>query len=113
MAAATLSDLVFRIREVSGGRSDLLTLQERGRRLTTSTADFLRGVHSLALALEARGLSGGQRVAIFFENRPEWHMVDLACQLIGAVTVPIPPESPQQTCGFRAPQQRQQPGVLW
>lgn len=100
MAVTTLSDLVFHIREVSGGRPDLLIVRERGRRLAQSTADFLRGVHSLALALEARGLHAGERVAIFFENRPEWHMVDLACQLIGAVTVPISPELPQPQVGF-------------
>ena len=100
MLVATLSDLVFQVREVSSGRSDLLTVHEHGRRQPLSTADFLRGVHSLALALDARGLTPEDRVAIYFENRPEWHIVDFACQLLGASTVPISPSLPPQQVGF-------------
>ena len=100
MPVVTLSDLVFHVREISGGRSDLLTIREHGRRQPLSTADFLRGVHSLAVALEARGLAQGDRVTIFFENRPEWHIVDFACQLLGVTTVPVSPTLPEQQVGF-------------
>ena len=62
MLVKTLSDLIFRIREISSGSSDLLTFCTEGRRETLSTADFLRGIHSLALALEASGLTRGDRV---------------------------------------------------
>jgi long-subunit acyl-CoA synthetase (AMP-forming) len=31
----------------------------------------------------------GDRVAILSENRPEWALTDLACQMIGLATVPI------------------------
>lgn len=96
----TLADLVFHIRERSAGRPGLLTCRRQGRRETLSTSDVLRGIHSLALALEARGLEAGQRVAIFSEARPEWHLVDLACQLLGAVTVPIDPAADRDLTGF-------------
>ncbi len=97
MAVATLSDLVFRIREVSAGRTELLSVRLEGGRETLSASDFLSNVHSLALALEDHGVGPGDRVAIFSENRPEWPVVDFACQLLGAPTVPLYPTlSPQQ-----------------
>ena len=100
MPNGTLSDLVFRVREISSGRSDLLSMLAGGRREALSTADYLRGVHSLALALETRGLVKGEPVAIFAENRPEWHIVDFACQLLGAPTVPLDPSVDRQRVGF-------------
>ena len=96
----TLSDLVFRIREISSGSSDLLSFRAGNRRETLSTADFLRSTHSLAVALEARGLRQGERVAIYSENRPEWHMVDFACQLLGAITVSVPANLSPAPVGF-------------
>lgn len=46
-------------------------------------------VERLALALHARGLRSGDRLAILSENRPEWAMADFACALLGVVSVPI------------------------
>ena len=100
MTVRTLSDLVFRVREISSGRSDLLSFHSEERREALSTADFLRGIHSLLLALEIRGLSLGDRVAIFSDNRPEWHVVDFACQLLGVQSVPIPTGLSPQQVGF-------------
>ncbi len=97
MAVGTLSDLVFRVREVSAGRTELLSVRLDGSRETLSASDFVSNVHSLALALEELGVGAGDRVAIFSENRPEWPVVDFACQLLGAPTVPLYPTlSPQQ-----------------
>ncbi len=100
MAVRTLSDLVLRIRKQSAGRPDLLSINRGSQKETISTADFLSGIHALALALEARGLKKGARVAIWSENRPEWHLVDFACQLLGLVTVPIYPSLNQEAVGF-------------
>jgi len=46
-------------------------------------------VERLALALHARGLQAGDRLAILSENRPEWAIADFACAILGAVSVPI------------------------
>ncbi len=100
MSIATLSDLVFHVREISSGRPDLLSTFSAGRREDLSASDFLRSIHSLALALEERGLARGERVAIFSESRPEWHVVDFACQLLGAPTVPLYPALDRQQVGF-------------
>lgn len=51
--------------------------------------DFSDKTYSLAAYLLAKGLRSGDRVAILSENRPEWAMVDIACQIIGVATVPI------------------------
>jgi long-chain acyl-CoA synthetase len=100
MEVYTLADLVFRVREVSAGRPELLTVRHGDRRESLSATDFLRQIHSLALALEARGLEPGERVAIFSESRPEWQVADLACQLLGLVTVPIYPGSPPSQVAY-------------
>ena len=85
----SLNELVFRIREASAARGDLVAITRGERTTTVSTTDFLREIHALAVALDDAGLEHGERVAIYCENRPEWHVVDLACQLLGAPTVPI------------------------
>ncbi len=46
-------------------------------------------VERLALALHARGLRAGDRLAILSENRPEWAVTDFACAVLGLVSVPI------------------------
>jgi len=100
MSVRTLSDLIFHVRDISTGRPALLTVRMPARREAVSATDFLRNVHSLALALEARGLVKGERVAIFSESRPEWHVADFACQLLGAPTVPLIPTSPARQVGY-------------
>ena len=85
----TLSDLVFHVLDHSAGRPDLLATKRKRRVEVLSTSDFLGNIHSLAIALEKQGVQPGQRVALFSENRPEWHVVDFACHLLGAVPVPI------------------------
>ncbi|MCT3011113.1 long-chain fatty acid--CoA ligase [Propionibacterium freudenreichii] len=43
----------------------------------------------IAAALMYSGVEKGDRVGFYSRNRPEWTQVDLACQFIGAVSVPI------------------------
>ena len=100
MSIQTLSDLVFHLRDLSTGRPDLLTVRWPVRRESVSSADFLRGIHSLVLALEEHGLERGDRVAIYSETRPEWHTVDFACQLLGLVSVPLNPDLESKQLGF-------------
>ncbi len=66
-------------------------------------------VRLTAGGLLALGLSRGDRLAILAENRPEWVITDLACQMIGVVVVPmfstLPPAQVQyilQDSGARA-----------
>ena len=87
----TLADLLFRVAACYGKREDLLSIRRHGRTESLSAAGFVDAVRRTALALEYHGVAKGDRVALFATNRPEWHVVDFACHLLGAVSVPIYP----------------------
>jgi len=59
-----------------------------GRRVL-STEDFFAKTCELADALVGLGVTSGDRVLLLSDNRPEWHMVDLAVLDLGAVDVPV------------------------
>ncbi len=54
-----------------------------------STEEFFARTAALAEALAELGVKRGDRVMLLSDNRPEWHMVDLAVADLGAVTVPV------------------------
>ena len=87
----TLADLLFSVAERRGDRKDLLSIRRHGRDESLSAAEFVDAVRRTALALESHGVAKGDRVALYSTNRPEWHVVDFACHLLGAVSVPIYP----------------------
>ena len=72
-------------------RPDLLWYKQNGVWRPLSTRTFLRRAASLAQNLRALGVGKGDRVALFSENRPEWHIADLAILGLGAVNVPLYP----------------------
>ncbi len=61
-------------------------LEDRWRSL--SWAEVARQITHLSLALRAKGIGAGDRVALVSENRPEWLIADLAIMAAGAITVP-------------------------
>jgi len=69
----------------------LLVWKDGDRSRKYSTAGFESAVLSLAKWLAASGLQKGDRVAIYCDNRPEWHVVDFAAHLAQMVVVPIYP----------------------
>jgi long-chain acyl-CoA synthetase len=54
-----------------------------------SSAELLRRVAGLSMALVELGVKPGDRVGLFATNRPEWHTADFAITGAGGVTVPI------------------------
>lgn len=54
-----------------------------------SAGEMLRRVAALAKALDELGIRGGDRVAVFAPNCPEWHVADFAILGLGAVNVPV------------------------
>ena len=56
---------------------------------TLSTADFFSSTSGLAVGLEKLGVGRGDRVMLLTDNRPEWHMIDLATIDLGAADVPV------------------------
>lgn len=85
---ATLNDLFFY--HLDHYRFDrLLSYQHRGELMTWSSEQFARAVYALRSHLLDSGLTPGDRVAIFAENRPEWHIADFALLLARLVVVPV------------------------
>src|SRR2546423_15626511 len=54
-----------------------------------SSAEFLRRVAGLSMALVELGVKPGDRVGLFAANRPEWHTADFAINGSGGVARPV------------------------
>jgi long-chain acyl-CoA synthetase len=81
-------------------KDDLLSAKVNGEWKLYSTNEVHEKVYQLAAALLEMGVSAGDgtvegrdKVALISNGRPEWLIVDLAVQLIGAVLVPLYPNS--------------------
>lgn len=79
-------------------KPDMFAGKEDGIWKTYSTSTVADTVNQLSAGLLALGLSGNNmeveqqdKVAIISRNRPEWLMLDLACQQIGVALCPIYP----------------------
>ncbi len=86
-AVNTLADLFHDLEQ--RGRSDLL-MHRRGSCFTSiGSREFADQTRRCAAALAALGVGRGDRVGMICSNRPEWHVIDFACHLRGAVPVPL------------------------
>jgi long-chain acyl-CoA synthetase len=54
-----------------------------------STGEFFDRTARLAAGLEKIGIGRGDRVMLLSDNRPEWHMADLAVADLGGVDTPV------------------------
>lgn len=79
-------------------KEDMLAGKENGEWIKFSTAKVTALVQRLSAGLLKLGLSGNDmqpenqdKVAIISRNRPEWIILDLACQQIGVTLCPIYP----------------------
>lgn len=70
--------------------------KNNGRWFSFRYGELLEQVDSLAGGLVDIGVAKEERLAIFSENRPEWLIMDLALNKIGAVSVPIHTTANQQ-----------------
>ena len=89
MAPRTLVDIFRNLENIQ--KPDLLLVKKDGAWHPVSTKEFMDRVRAVASALDGLGVKTGDRVALLSENRPEWSIVDFACQCYGAVLVPIFP----------------------
>lgn len=81
-----------------GGMQTMLAAKEGGSWKSYSTQEVKEWVDKLSAGLLQLGVScndlsieGRDKIAIMCKNRPEWVMLDLAVQQIGAVLVPVYP----------------------
>ncbi len=90
----TLRDLFDHVVSTTPRDKELLRIRAGTAWRTYTVEQFERATRETARRLAQAGVSAGDRVALFCENRPEWHVVDFACHLLGAVTVSIYPTLP-------------------
>ncbi len=81
--------LDFYRHEVDAPRGEHYAHWTPDRRRVLTTHQFFDRTSGLAAALDELGVGRGDRVLLMSDNRPEWHMVDLATLSLGAVDVPI------------------------
>lgn len=89
MSSQTLVDLYRNLENLK--KPDLLLVKKAGAWTPISSDEFCQRIRWISAALGAMGVEPGGRVALLSENRPEWSLVDFACQCYGAVLVPVFP----------------------
>ncbi len=79
-------------------KADMLNGKENGVWRNYSTAEVKEIINKLSAGLIKLGVSGNDmtienqdKIALISKNRPEWLMLDMACQQIGAAICPIYP----------------------
>ncbi len=79
-------------------KKDMFAAKEKGIWKTYSTQEVQQLVNNLSAGLLRLGVSGNgmaienqDKIALVSKNRPEWLLLDLACQQIGAALCPIYP----------------------
>ncbi len=87
MSETTLFDLYRH--DVDRPRADHYTHFFPGGKRVLSTGELFDSTSCLAEGLAAAGVKRGDRVMLLSDNRPEWHIADLAIINLGAVDVPI------------------------
>ncbi|MCO5296288.1 MAG: long-chain fatty acid--CoA ligase [Fimbriimonadaceae bacterium] len=93
MAANNLGELLRASCSKWGDEPAFLVRSKHGFE-PVSYATLWQRATAYAAALRALGVARGDRVAIQSENCPEWAQADWACQLLGAILVPIYPTLP-------------------
>lgn len=89
MTARTILDL-YRL-SIATPRDGYAVHHHPGGLRAFSTLEFHRRTVALATALAELKVKRGDRVLLLCENRPEWHMIDVATLAIGAINVPVYP----------------------
>ena len=81
----TLRDLFEHVVRTAPQDRPLMRARAGGRWVTLTAAQFAAQTRETAGRLAQAGVKAGDRVVLFCENRPQWHIVDFACHLLGAV----------------------------
>ena len=83
----TLADLFYKLEERA--RPDLLMVRAGADFEYISASQFAKRIRRCAAGLQRLGIERGDRVGLISSNRPDWHVIDFACHLSGAILVPL------------------------
>jgi long-chain acyl-CoA synthetase len=95
-----LNHLFFSAVERFGSKPAAMRYKADGEWRDITHQDLARRVKQAALGLRGLGIQSGERVAILSQNRPEWAIVDYACQSIGCADVPVYPTLPAAQAAY-------------
>ncbi len=90
MELTRLFDIIYH-QQATFPQSECLVKKENGEWIPLSTQEVIDKANLVSMALLKLGVGKGDKVAIISWNRPEWNIVDLGIQQIGAVSVPMYP----------------------
>ncbi len=72
-------------------KSDALNVKEKGEWVNYSSEEYANKADYFSCGLLEFGLKKDDKIAIISNNRPEWNFVDMGCQQVGIIDVPIYP----------------------
>ena len=72
-------------------KKDMLAIQKNGILKTYSTEDYIETTNNIAYGLIEMGIKKNDKICIISSNRPEWSLVDMGINKIGAINAPIYP----------------------
>lgn len=76
----------YPLKEAIGGK------HVSGKYYSYSTDEFIRLANKVSLGLLQMGVKPGDKIALVsYNNRPEWNIMDIGMQQIGAINVPVYP----------------------
>ena len=84
-------DLLPRFVEKYGKKKTMFACKVDGEWKKYKAREFVKMTDVVSQGLMGLGVAKGDRVAVISNNCPQWNMVDLAVQQIGAILVPIYP----------------------
>ncbi|MBT4878617.1 MAG: long-chain fatty acid--CoA ligase [Alphaproteobacteria bacterium] len=84
----TLADLLVYLSWQESNKN-FTNFLNNGDWVSHSTKIFLTKTFILAKNLKKLGVKKGDKIAIFSDSSPYWLVCDLACQLVGAISVPM------------------------
>ena len=69
--------------------NDALAGKVNGEWKKVSSAEYVERAEDFACGLLALGYKKGDKIALVFNNRPEWNIIDMGMAQIGVISVPI------------------------
>ncbi|MBL1410002.1 AMP-dependent synthetase/ligase [Sphingobacterium faecale] len=84
----------------TAGRELLLAKRDTNGWKKYKKDEIIELVDSLSKAILAKGFKKGDRIALMSGNRPEWNIIDFACNQIGVALVPLYPTLSAQDLSY-------------
>lgn len=101
MSVRTVIEM-FDERVEQSGQATALRVQQNDAWISISWREWHEAVARFATVLSDLGVEPGDRVLLISQNRPEWVIADLAIMRLGAVVVPIHPDTLPTHCVWKA-----------